>query len=102
MRRARGPDDDKATKRERRNQGRNTVNHKPKRAAAIAAAVILTVTGVTAHAAEIRVLSTQATEEAYRELVPEFEKATGHKVATTSPGPSTPTSGWRLARATTF
>ena len=62
------------------------MNHKPKRAAAIAAAVILTVTGMTAHAAEIRVLSTQATEEAYRELVPEFEKTTGHKVSTTFTG----------------
>jgi molybdate transport system substrate-binding protein len=86
MRRDRGPEDDKANKRERRNQGRNTVNHNPKLAAAIGAAVILTVTGVMTHAAEIRVLSTQATEEAYRELVPEFEKATGHKVATTFTG----------------
>ena len=86
MRRDRGPEDDKANKRERRNQGRNTVNHVPKLAAAIGAAMILTVTGVTTHAAEIRVLSTQATEEAYRELVPEFEKATGHKVATTFTG----------------
>jgi len=34
------------------------------------------------NAAEIRVLSTQATEEAYRELVPQFEMATGHKVST--------------------
>ena len=34
------------------------------------------------HAAEIRVLSTQATEEAYRELVPQFEKAPGHRVTT--------------------
>jgi molybdate transport system substrate-binding protein len=33
-------------------------------------------------AAEINVLSTQATEEAYKELVPQFEKATGHKVTT--------------------
>jgi molybdate transport system substrate-binding protein len=33
-------------------------------------------------AAEIRVLSTQATEEAYRELVPQFEQASGHKVTT--------------------
>jgi molybdate transport system substrate-binding protein len=62
------------------------VNHNPKLAAAIGAAVILTATGVMTHAAEIRVLSTQATEEAYRELVPEFEKATGHKVATTFTG----------------
>ena len=35
-----------------------------------------------ASAAEIKVLSTQATEQAYRELVPEFERATGHKVTT--------------------
>ena len=35
-----------------------------------------------AQAAEIKVLSTQATEEAYKELVPQFEKASGHKVST--------------------
>src|SRR5437870_1345863 len=35
-----------------------------------------------ANAAEIKVLSTQATEEAYKELVPQFEKASGHKVTT--------------------
>ena len=33
-------------------------------------------------AAEIKVISTRATEELYRELVPQFEKATGHKVTT--------------------
>ena len=70
------------------------MNHKPKLAAAIGAAVILTVTGMTTQAAEIRVLSTQATEEAYRELVPEFEKATGHKVATTFTGTLDAKSGW--------
>ena len=37
-------------------------------------------------AAEIKVLSTQATEEAYRELVPQFEKVTGHKVTTVFTG----------------
>src|SRR5215468_9498174 len=37
-------------------------------------------------AAEIKVLSTQATEEAYKELVPQFEKATGHKVTTVFTG----------------
>ena len=62
------------------------MDHRPKLAAAIAAAVTLTVTGMTGHAAEIRVLSTQATEEAYRELVPEIEKATGNKVTTTFTG----------------
>jgi len=35
-----------------------------------------------AHAAEIKVLATQAIEGAYRELVPQFEKASGHKVTT--------------------
>jgi molybdate transport system substrate-binding protein len=40
----------------------------------------------TAHAAEIKVLSTQAVEGAYRELVPLFEKASGHKVITTFTG----------------
>jgi molybdate transport system substrate-binding protein len=39
-----------------------------------------------ADAAEIRVLSTQATEEAYRDLVPQFEQAAGHKVATVFTG----------------
>jgi molybdate transport system substrate-binding protein len=33
-------------------------------------------------ASELKVLSTQATEDTYRELVPQFEKTTGHKVAT--------------------
>ncbi len=37
-------------------------------------------------AAEIKVLSTQATEEAYRELVPQFEKESGHKVSTVFTG----------------
>jgi molybdate transport system substrate-binding protein len=39
-----------------------------------------------AHAAEIKVLSTQAVEGAYRELLPQFEKASGHKVTTTFTG----------------
>src|SRR3981081_2617095 len=39
-----------------------------------------------AGAVEIKVLSTQATEEAYRELVPQFEKASGHKVTTVFTG----------------
>lgn len=36
--------------------------------------------------AEIKVLSSIATKEAYLELVPQFESATGHKVATTWAG----------------
>src|ERR1700688_2909119 len=35
-----------------------------------------------AGAAEIKVLSTQAPEQAYRELVPQFEKTSGHTVTT--------------------
>ena len=39
-----------------------------------------------ATAVEITVLSTQATEQSYRELVPQFEKATGHTVKTSFTG----------------
>ena len=46
----------------------------------IVAAVLLLPGAV--RAAEIKVLSTQATEQAYRELAPQFEQASGHKVAT--------------------
>src|SRR6266404_5586342 len=56
-----------------------------KTASIIAAASALLLSGM-AHAADIKVLSTQAIEEAYRELVPQFEKASGHKVATTFTG----------------
>src|ERR1700674_2076641 len=48
---------------------------------AAAAASALLLCGA-ASAAEIKALSTQATEQAYRELVPQFERATGHKVTT--------------------
>jgi molybdate transport system substrate-binding protein len=51
-----------------------------KTALSIAAAALL-LSGA-AGAAEIKVLSTQATEEAYKELVPQFEKGSGHKVTT--------------------
>ena len=46
--------------------------------AATAALILPTMTV----AAELKVLSTQATEETYRELIPQFEKTTGHKVTT--------------------
>src|SRR5437773_4269495 len=49
--------------------------------AVVAAASALLLSGM-ASTAEIKVLSTQATQEAYLELVAQFEKATGHKVAT--------------------
>jgi molybdate transport system substrate-binding protein len=39
-----------------------------------------------ANAAELKVISTRATEEIYRELAPQFEKATGHKLTTTFTG----------------
>lgn len=44
-------------------------------------AAALVLSGI-ANAAEIKVISTQATEEAYKELVAQFEKTTGHKVTT--------------------
>ncbi len=50
-----------------------------KHAIIIATAAALMLPG-SANAAEIKVLSTQATEGTYRELAPQFEKATGHKV----------------------
>src|SRR2546426_3096498 len=53
--------------------------------AVIIAASALLLSGI-AEAAEIKVLSTQATQEAYSELVAQFEKATGHKVATVFTG----------------
>jgi len=55
-----------------------------KTALSIAAAALL-LSGA-AGAAEIKVLSTQATEEAYKEMVPQFEKASGHKVTTAFTG----------------
>jgi molybdate transport system substrate-binding protein len=52
-----------------------------KTASIIAAASAFMISAV-ANAAEINVISTQATEEAYKELVAQFEKASGHKVTT--------------------
>src|SRR5438046_9695057 len=49
--------------------------------AVIIAASALLLSGM-ADSAEIKVLSTQATQEAYLELVAQFEKASGHKVTT--------------------
>jgi len=50
-------------------------------ASLVAASSALLLSGMCG-AAEIRVASTQATQEAYQELVAQFEKATGHKVTT--------------------
>ncbi len=49
--------------------------------------IVLAVAGAmllsgSACAAEIKVLSTQATEQAYRELAPQFEQASGHNLST--------------------
>jgi molybdate transport system substrate-binding protein len=54
-------------------------------ASIIAAASALLFSGM-ANAAEIKVVSTQATQEAYLELVAQFEKTTGHKVTTVFTG----------------
>jgi molybdate transport system substrate-binding protein len=64
-----------------------------------AAAGLLLLAGA-ADAAEIKVLSTQATEEAYKELVPQFEKASGHKVTTVFTG--TLDANKRLAAGETY
>lgn len=52
------------------------------------------------NAAEIKVLSTQATEQTYRELVPQFEQASGHKVTTIFTG--TLDANKRLAAGETY
>jgi len=56
-----------------------------KSATIAAAASALLLSGM-ANAEEIKVLSTQATQEAYLELVAQFEKTSGHKVATVFSG----------------
>ena len=68
-----------------------------KRASVITAALLIS--GM-AEAADIKVLSTQATEEAYKELVPQFEKASGHKVTTVFTG--TLDANKRLAAGETY
>jgi molybdate transport system substrate-binding protein len=52
-----------------------------KTASIIAGASALLISAA-ANAEDINVISTQATEEAYKELVAQFEKASGHKVTT--------------------
>ena len=52
----------------------------------VVAAIVALPLSMAAQAEEIKVLSTQAVEGAYRELVPQFEKASGHKVTTTFTG----------------
>src|SRR2546423_5686239 len=56
-----------------------------KSASIVAAASALLLSGM-ANTAEIKVISTQATQEAYLELVAQFEKASGHKVTTVFTG----------------
>src|SRR5258707_1865968 len=53
--------------------------------ASLAGAGLLILAG-TASAADIKVLASAAIKEAYLELVPQFEKSTEHKVATTWAG----------------
>ena len=52
----------------------------------VVAAISALLLPTAARATEIKVLSTQAVEGAYRELVVQFEKASGHKVTTTFAG----------------
>ncbi len=66
------------------NQGRTNVDKKTI-AAAFAGASILTFAGM-ADAADVKVMASAALREAYLELVPQFERSTEHKVATTWAG----------------
>src|SRR5258706_13018662 len=56
------------------------------RIASIAAAAGALLLAGMADAEEIKEISTQATQEAYLELVAQFEKASGHKVTTVFTG----------------
>src|SRR5712691_333700 len=80
-------------------QGRTTVEKKLIVTAALGVAGCLVIASM-GHAAELKFLSTQATEEAYRELVPQFEKASGHKVTTVFTG--TLDANKRLAAGETY
>ena len=53
------------------------------RAVAFAAAAVALVVGGPAHAAEIKVLSTNAVKSALLDLAPKFEKSSGDKLAIT-------------------
>ncbi len=55
-----------------------------------------------ANAAEFKVLSSNAIKEAYLELVPQFERANGHKVATTWAGTAGIMSGWSAGTSPTW
>ena len=66
----------------------------------IASATSALLLSAVAGAAELKVLSTQATEQAYRELVPQFEQTSGHKVATVFTG--TLDANKRLAAGETY
>ena len=52
------------------------------RVSLLAIAAMLAITTNTAHAAEVKVMAVNAIKEAYFELVPAFERASGHKVTT--------------------
>ena len=56
------------------------------KASVIVAAAGILLVSATAQAAEVRVLASNAIKAAYLELVPEFEKSSGHKVASTWSG----------------
>ena len=55
------------------------MDKRPIVAAALGAASLLNVAAM-ANAAEVKVLASNALKEAYLELVPQFERATGYKV----------------------
>jgi molybdate transport system substrate-binding protein len=58
----------------------------PRTWSAVAAVLFLAMTAGPVRAADIKMLGSPAIREAYNEIVPHFEKATGHKVITTWAG----------------
>ena len=61
---------------------RNRADHPASRRLAASVGVVLCLLAPCAQADEIRMLASAAMKEAFLELIPEFEKASGHKVVT--------------------
>jgi molybdate transport system substrate-binding protein len=56
------------------------LNYMQKFVQAVASVICVTVLSTAAHAAEVKVIATAAVSGAFKEIVPEFERASGHKV----------------------
>jgi molybdate transport system substrate-binding protein len=56
------------------------VNHMQKLVRAIVSAFSVTVLSIATQAAEVKVIATAAVSDAFKEIVPDFERASGHKL----------------------